>query len=327
MIQFILALFFVIFFFRCCQTFSHRPVFLLQSKLKYFLDILLDVSHPGPSKCSYTITRILKQLNNLVSPKHATSSQDQSFILENACKISDLMRKREKFSEALALLDWISKACDQISDAKMKISSMDRCSRAVWGVALSMKRKQQKFDREIVRQAIPILQLLHDKMEQTGTRDIREIAKAQSWCLYYTAACFQYVRKYSNVCHYGGTAINLMQDAFGSDYKKHRVVGLSHAITAEAWESMKSYTYAIEEYLSAIEVFETADDIKSEMYRKSCINCEKSKVRYLRQALFFTLLPKRYKEAVEKKVKDKAETEELISASGQMELVSFKNDE
>jgi len=208
------------------------------------------------------------------------------------------MQEKDKFSEALTLLNWIIKAGEKLTDVKKKLSVMKRCSRAIWEAALKMKRKKQE---------------------------------AQSWCFYYTAACFQYVRKYSNVCHHSHNAIDLMKDVFGSDYKKYRVVGLSHAITGEAWKSMKSYNYAMEEYKSALEVFENAQDIKSAMYRKSCVNYEKTKVTRMRQAVFLDSLPKRQRAAAARKFeKQNAVTEannEILNASGHMELLSLNNDE
>ena len=268
-------------------------------------------------------SRILRQLDKLMSAAHATSDEDRLFVLESSFKISDVMRKNGKYSDALTLLGWSGRACGQLTDVKNQIKVMRRSSRAVWSVALSMKRKRQNFSKEICREAIPILKFLQQKMESTGTRDIHEISETQAWCFYYTAACFQYIKRYSRVYSYSHNAISLMKDTFGVDYKKYRVVGLSHAITGEAWECMKSYKYAIEEYENASEVFENAEDIKSVMYRKSCINYEKSKITSLRHANFFASLAK--KKARNKLVKE-ASNDDSLNASGQSELLSVNSE-
>ena len=254
------------------------------------------------------MNRIIRQYEKLLSLPGTNAEKDYDVIFESAFKISDEMRSNSQYNNALILLNWVVVSCRKVTDSKMKLKVMKKAGRAVWEVGNAMKRKRHDFSADVLKEAIPILKKLLKMMEETGTTCVREIAEAQAWCYYYTAACHQYSKKYSKVCLFSNNAISLMKDTFGPDYVKFRVVALSHAMTGEAWASMKSYEYAIEEYERASEIFETVEDIKNEIYRKSCINYEKSKIRELRQATLFQTFS--FRSSKRKKVKEKEVEEE-----------------
>ena len=284
------------------------------------LELVNDIHADLARKNSHPFIRILRQFNELIRLK--TSDEDAEFILENALKIADMMRKKAKFSECHLLLKWVSESLEHIGEAKRKLNVIKRCSRRTWSVVISMKRKRGNYKSEVLNDIIPTLKSLLKLLEKTWTSDVKEVGEAESWCFYYIATCYQYVNKYSIVYEYSQNAISLMKDTFGSEYRKYRVVGLSHAITGEAWKSMKSYEYAIEQYEKASQVFEIAEDINSDMYRKSCINHEKSKIVGLRQSLFFvSMSKKRSKKSKNLDLSDEIENgEKTVSASGQGKL-------
>lgn len=233
------------------------------------------------------ISHIIKELDRLLQE---TSTSHHDTIRDSAVKISNLMREKGKFIESFTLLQWFTTKSMQISDSKKKLKAIHKAGREVWSVGVAIKRKGHNYNKEIYKYAIPSLKKLLESVEKSGTEDVEEVTLVHSWLCYYIAASYLYLKRYSDVCHHAYIGITLMKDVFREKYEKFRVVGLCHAITAAAWKNMKSYSYAINEYELAIKVFLIAEDMRSEIYRKSCINYEEDNLKILRSATFFGFL-------------------------------------
>ena len=210
------------------------------------------------------------------------------------------MKEKGKFRESLTMLKWLADSCVKIENSKIRLTAIQRVGRQIWIVGIAIKRKRQNYKSEIHKLAIPALKTLLKLIEETGTEDIKDAALVQAWCCYFIAACHLYLEKYSGVCLYTNVGIKLMRDIFSDEYKKFRVVGLSHAITAAAWKSMNSYYYATKEYEQAVQVFFAAEDMGGELYRKSCINCAEANLKTVRQASAFDFFKRKLKSSEKK---------------------------